>query len=761
MALLESFLGMLWMLLAASAVCLLASTSADVDTYIVHMDSAAMPSAFSGRRSWYAATLAATADASDAIPADEKIVYVYDNAIHGFSARLSSAQLEQLKKSHGFLSCSRDAPVKKDTTHTSDFLELSASAGLWPASNYGDDVIIGVLDTGIWPESASFRDDGMTAVPSRWRGACEQGTAFSSSACNRKLIGARSFNKGLLASDPNLTIAVNSPRDTDGHGTHTSSTAGGNYAEGASFFGYASGVARGMAPRARLAMYKVLWDEGAVTSDIIAGIDQAISDGVDVISMSLGLDDVALYEDPIAVASFAAVQKGIFVSTSAGNEGPFLGFLHNGTPWVLTVGAGTVDREFAAVIGLGDGTLVIGQSLYPGNPATLKQMPMAFLGSCDNTTLLKKTRHKIVVCEADELGGAVQYLRYAKVDAGLFISNDSFAQLYSQFSFPAAIISPQDGPTILNYIQRSSEPKATITFRQTVLGTKPAPTVATYTSRGPSASCPNVLKPDVLAPGSLILASWAQNSTVGRVGTHELYSPFAIISGTSMACPHASGVAALLKDARPGWSPAAIRSALMTTASHLDNTGAPIKDMGNGNKQASPLAMGAGHIDPNRALEPGLVYDAGTEDYVNLLCAMDFTSKQLRTITGTATVDCSNPTLDLNYPSFIAYFDPNETSASAPSVRQFRRTVTNVGDNPVATYTAKLADIKGFTVSVAPEKLSFKEKYQKQSFTLTLKENTREKKDAVRHGSLTWVDDTEKYVVRSPIVATTVSPISL
>ncbi|THU48397.1 hypothetical protein C4D60_Mb09t25820 [Musa balbisiana] len=760
MALLESFIGMLWMLLAASAVRL-ASTSADVDTYIVHMDSAAMPSAFSGRRSWYAATLAATADASDAIPADEKIVYVYDHAIHGFSARLSSAQLEQLKKSHGFLSCSRDAPVKKDTTHTSDFLQLSASAGLWPASNYGEDVIIGVLDTGIWPESASFRDDGLTAVPSRWRGACEQGTAFSSSACNRKLIGARSFNKGLLASDPNLTIAVNSPRDTDGHGTHTSSTAGGNYVEGASFFGYASGVARGMAPRARLAMYKVLWDEGAVTSDIIAGIDQAISDGVDVISMSFGLDGVALYEDPIAVASFAAVQKGIFVSTSAGNEGPFLGFLHNGTPWVLTVGAGTVDREFAAVIGLGDGTLVIGQSLYPGNPATLKQMPMAFLGSCNNTTLLKKTRHKIVVCQADELGGAIQYLRYAKVDAGLFISNDSFSQLYSQFSFPAAIISPQDGPTILNYIQTSSEPKANITFRLTVLGTKPAPTVATYTSRGPSASCPNVLKPDVVAPGSLILASWAQNSTVGRVGTHKLYGPFAIISGTSMACPHASGVSASLKAARPGWSPAAIRSALMTTASHLDNTGAPIKDMGNGNKQASPLAMGAGHIDPNRALEPGLVYDAGTEDYVNLLCAMNFTSKQLKTITGTATVDCSNPTLDLNYPSFIAYFDPNETSASAPSVRQFRRTVTNVGDNPVATYTAKLVDIKGFTVSVVPEKLSFKEKYQKQSFTLTLKENTREKKDAVRHGSLTWVDDKEKYVVRSPIVATTVSPISL
>ncbi|URE25395.1 hypothetical protein MUK42_36716 [Musa troglodytarum] len=139
--------------------------------------------------------------------------------------------------------------------------------------------------------------------------------------------------------------------------------------------------------------------------------------------MSFGRDGLALYEDPIAVASFAAVQKGIFVSTSAGNEGPSLGLLHNGTPWVLTVGAGTVDREFAAVIGLGDGTLVIGQSLYPGNPATLKQMPMAFLGSCDNTTLLKKTRHKIVVCQVDDVVRAFPYLENATVDAALFISS--------------------------------------------------------------------------------------------------------------------------------------------------------------------------------------------------------------------------------------------------------------------------------------------------------------------------------------------------
>ncbi|WOL12174.1 subtilisin-like protease SBT1.9 [Canna indica] len=747
---------LLFMLLLITLVYLLASsTSADHDdaaTYIVHMDSSAMPAAFSGRPSWYTATLAAIS-----IPAHQNILYVYDNAIHGFSARLSPTQLEELKRSPGFLSCYRDAPVKKDTTHTSDFLKLSPTAGLWPAGNFGDDVIIGVVDTGVWPESASYRDDGLAPVPSRWRGACEAGTAFSSSACNRKLIGARSFNKGLLASDPNLTIAVNSPRDTDGHGTHTSSTAGGSYVGGASFFGYAPGVARGVAPRARLAMYKALWDEGAVLSDILAAIDHAISDGVDVISLSLGIDDVPLYKDPIAIAAFAAIERGIFVSTSTGNEGPFLGLLHNGTPWVLTVGASTVDREFAAAINLGDGSLVLGQSLYSGSPASLKEMPLAFLGTCEDTTLLKNTRHKIVVCEVADLGIAVQNIIYAKVDAGLFISDDPFTELYIPFRFPGAVVSRQDGgTTILNYIKSNSESKARLRFRQTKLGTTPAPVVAIYTSRGPSASCPTVLKPDIVAPGSLILASWAQNTSVGRAGNHRLYNAFNIISGSSMACPHAAGVAALLKAAHPEWSPAAIRSAIMTTANHLDNTGSPIKDMGSKNKQASPLAMGSGHIDPNKALEPGLVYDANAADYLALLCAMNFTNTQIKTITSSRPVDCSNAILDLNYPSFIAYFDSNATSAGA--VREFRRTVTNV-EEAAATYRPDIVQMKGFTVSVVPEALSFKEKNEKQSFKLRVEQNVPEKKEVVvRYGSLSWVEDKGNYVVRSPIVATTLNP---
>lgn len=728
-----------------------------------------MPRAFSDHRGWYAATLDSAAAAAAELPG-AALVYVYDNALHGFSASLSAPQLELLKRSRGFVSCYRDARVVKDTTRSSSFLGLDRASGLWPASRLGEDVIIGVIDTGVWPESGSYRDDGMTPVPARWKGECEAGAGFAPSSCNRKLIGARSFNRGLLANSPNLTIAVNSARDTDGHGTHTSSTAGGSFVEGASFFGYAAGASRGMAPRARLAAYKVLWDEGGYASDILAGIDRAISDGVDVLSMSLGLDDVPLYHDPIAIGSFAAAERGIFVATSTGNEGPYLGLLHNGIPWAMTVGASTIDRKLSGVIELGDGTRIVGQSIFPGTPESLTELPVVFLGTCNDASRIAKAGHnRIVVCDSSaSLDIVTRRVRSANVSAGIFVSKDPFVELYTKFDFPGVIISPQDGSTILKYLNGSSNPKATLKFRRTVLGSSPAPVVATYSSRGPSQSCPTVLKPDVVAPGDLILASWAGNSSVGiAVGNRELYSPFNVISGSSMSCPHAAGVAALLRAAHPEWSPAAIRSAMMTTASALDDAGRPIADKGDRGRPASPLAMGSGHIEPNRALDPGLVYDAGAEDYLRLLCGMGYTREQILTVTRSSyAANCSDGAsaamTDLNYPSFIALFDAaNATNASASAaargkrvVKQFRRVVTNVGD-AVSTYRANVEPVKGFSVAVAPEILVFKEKYEKKSFTVTLEGHAGKKEGEVVHGSLTWVDEEGKHVVRSPIVATT------
>uniref|UniRef100_A0A165ZI33 Subtilisin-like protease fibronectin type-III domain-containing protein n=1 Tax=Daucus carota subsp. sativus TaxID=79200 RepID=A0A165ZI33_DAUCS len=369
-------------------------------TYIVHMDKSLMPEAFASHDIWYSATIDSVKSQNH--ESSPFLLYTYDHAFHGFSASLSIDELELLKKSPGFVSAYGDKKATVDTTHTYEFLSLNPLTGLWPASDYGKDVIIGVIDTGIWPESESFKDDGMSEIPSRWKGTCEEGQEFNASNCNLKLIGARYFNKGLRASNPNITISMNSARDTEGHGTHTSSTAGGNYVEEASYFGYASGTARGMAPRARLAMYKVLWDEGGFASDILAGMDQAVADGVDIISISLGYDGMPLYEDPIAIGSFGAMEKGVLVSASAGNDGPGLGYLHNGIPWALTVAAGSIDRTLGGSLVLGNGLSLRGWTMFPAN-AYVEDVPLFYnktISTCDSIDHLAEVPSSaIIICE--------------------------------------------------------------------------------------------------------------------------------------------------------------------------------------------------------------------------------------------------------------------------------------------------------------------------------------------------------------------------
>ncbi|KAK7349377.1 hypothetical protein VNO77_06702 [Canavalia gladiata] len=725
------------------------------DNYIIHMDISAMPKAFSNQHSWYLSTLSSVLDNSKFTTKNlnsisSKLIYSYTNVINGFSANLSPKELEGLKSSPGYISSIRDLPAKHDTTHSPQFLGLNPIQGAWPVSNFGKDVIVGLVDSGVWPESKSFNDDGMTKIPSRWKGQCENSIQFNSSLCNNKLIGARFFNKGLLAKEHNISIGMNSTRDTDGHGTHTSSTAAGSQVEGASYFGYAYGSATGIASRARVAMYKALWEDGSYSSDIIAAIDAAISDGVDVISLSLGFNDVPLYEDPIAIATFAAIEKGIFVSTSAGNAGPILGTLHNGTPWVITVAAGTLDREFQGTLMLGNGVQITGLSLYHGNWSS-SHVPIVFMDFCDNVDKLINVRSKIVVCEDDgTLSDQVSNVNLANVVAAVFISNSSDTLFYIENSFASIIISPLNGEIVKAYIRNNSNSQASMSFKTTTLGSKPAPSVDSYSSRGPSSSCPFVLKPDITAPGTLILAAWPQKVPVQVYGKQKFFSDFNLLSGTSMACPHVAGVATLLRAAYPDWSPAAIRSAIMTTSDIYDNTMGPIKDIGDDYKPATPLALGAGHINPNKALDPGLVYDVGIQDYVNLLCALNFTQKNITTITKSSSNDCSKPSLDLNYPSFIAFFGGSNDSRIS---HEFQRTVTNVGEGPTI-YVANVTPIKGFHISVIPDKLVFKEKKEKISYKLRIEgPRTMKETSVVAFGYLSWTD--VKHVVRSPIVVTT------
>ncbi|XP_052200752.1 subtilisin-like protease SBT3 [Diospyros lotus] len=732
------------------------STVAELDNYIVHMDLSAMPKAFSSHHNWYLATISSASD--DSLISSSKLIYGYSNVIHGFSASLSNSELEAIKRSPGYVSSYRDMAAKVDTTHSTQFLGLNSASGAWPVGEYGDGVIIGLVDSGIWPESESFSDDGIGEIPARWRGACESGTQFSPSLCNKKLIGARFFNKGLVAKFPNVTIAMNSSRDTDGHGTHTSSTAAGNYVKGASYFGYAPGTANGVAPKAHVAIYKAIFDEGVYLSDILAAIDQAITDGVDVLSLSLGIDGLPLYQDPIAIGTFAAFERGIFVSTSAGNEGPYLETLHNGTPWVLTVAAGTIDREFYGTVSLGNGVSVTGSTLYPGNSSS-SPMPLVFMDMCDDVEELNKTGYKIVVCQDknNSLGEQFYNVQISTVAGAIFITNYTDLELFLQSLFPALFLNPKDGEIVLDYVKNTKSPEGKFGFQGTKIGTKPAPRVTSYSSRGPSPTCPFVLKPDLMAPGSLILAAWPQNVPAAYLikSGVDLFSNFNILSGTSMSCPHAAGVAVLLKAAHPEWSPAAVRSAMMTTSYSTDSASNPIQDIGYDNHPATPLAIGAGHVDPNKALDPGLVYDLGVQDYVNLLCGMNFTARQIKTITRTSNYSCESPSLDLNYPSFIAYFNANTSASNGNKMIEFQRTVTNVGEGR-ASYVAKVTPMEGLSLRVVPDKLVFREKNEKQSFNLRI-EGPMQLKETVVYGSLSWVETEGKHVVRSPIVATSLS----
>ncbi|WVY93850.1 hypothetical protein V8G54_032938 [Vigna mungo] len=676
-----------------------------------------MPKVFTSQRHWYSSTVTSLDSAAQNV--NRSILYSYENALHGFSVALSPKQLESLKETPGFISAYSDRAATLDTTASYAFLSLNVSHGLWPASNYGQNVVVGVVDSGIWPESDR-------------KGKCEGGQRFDPSLCNSKLIGARYFNKGLLAAqdgDDDTKIGSNSVRDSVGHGTHTASTVAGNYVRGAS----------------------VAWDQGVFASDMLAGLDQAIADGVDVISISMGLDMVPLYEDPVAIAAFSALEKGVVVSASAGNAGPSLGSIHNGIPWVLTVGASNTERSFGGTLILGNGKRFSGWTLFPAS-ATVNNLPLVYhnnASACDSSTLLSQVaRGSVVICDSVmDVNQQIQQVSLSAVYGAVFISSDSTLFETGKMTFPGLVISPHQGKNVIKYARATRPASATLKFQETFVGTKRAPTVASYSSRGPSWECPWVLKPDVMAPGSSILAAWVPDLPAAQIGPNVvLNNEYNLMSGTSMACPHASGVVALLRNAHPEWSASAVRSALITTASPLDNSGKPIEENGELSPRASPLAMGAGLIDPNRALDPGLVYDATPQDYVNLLCAMNFTQAQILTITRSKAYNCSSPSYDVNYPSFVAFsVDPSVTVE-----RKFRRSVTYVGDGPAA-YTARVSSSNSTQISVSPNRLVFKAKYEKRKFSLTLKSEMK-KENAIAFGSLEWVEETGRHVVRSPLV---------
>ncbi|CDP09845.1 unnamed protein product [Coffea canephora] len=576
------------------------SNQIELETYIVHVQKPPASKVLSDLESldsWYSSFLpATTANTNEEEP---RMVYSYHNVFTGFAAKLSSEEVKALENVEGFVSARPQKVVSLHTTHSPDFLGLHQNFGFWKESNYGRGTIIGVLDTGIRPDHPSFADEGMPPPPAKWKGRCE----FNfTGACNNKLIGARFFR----------SAGGGTPLDEEGHGTHTASTAAGNFVKGANVFGNANGTAVGIAPFAHVAMYKVC-SSSCPESDILAAMDVAIDDGVDVLSISIGGLSSSFYDDNIALGAFSAMEKGIFVSCSAGNNGPFSSSLANEAPWILTVGASTIDRKTTATAVLGDNQEFDGQTLFQPKNFRHTQLPLIY-------------------------------------------------------------------PGLLN-----------------------------ASDFGPSLVSPGILKPDIIGPGVNILAAWpvsVENNT-------NATSTFNIISGTSMSCPHLSGIAALLKSSHPDWSPAAIKSAIMTTADLLNIENRLIED--ERYLPANIFATGAGHVNPSKANDPGLV-------------------------------NCTEtiPEAQLNYPSFAIRLG----SSSTPQT--YTRTVTNVGDAN-ESYKVQIIPPTGVSVAVGPSTLNFSEQNQRLTYQVTFS-RTANSFSGTFQGFVIW--SSAKHFVRSPVAAT-------
>nr|CAD1844559.1 unnamed protein product [Ananas comosus var. bracteatus] len=324
----------------------------------------------------------------------------------------------------------------------------------------------------------------------------------------------------------------------------------------------------------------------------------------------------------------------------------------------------------------------------------------------------------MVVCDRAgpriEIGAAVKEAG----GAALVILNketDGCTTLAEAHYLPASDVSYINGSKILSYMNSTHKPLGTISFQGTSLGTSPAPVVTFFSSRGPNRESPGILKPDIIGPGLNVLAAWPFE--VGPSVTNVTAMTFNIISGTSMSTPHLSGIAALIKGAHPDWSPAAIKSAIMTTSDTTDHDGKPIMD--ETLQAASFFAMGAGHVNPSKAAKPGLVYDLRADDYVSYLCGLGYTDQEVEIITHRK-IHCATikniSEAELNYPSIAVSLELGHLTVN--------RMLTNVEEGR-STYAVAIDMPKDISVSVSPKTLEFSKLKEKKSFTVSLSWNPK------------------------------------
>ncbi|KAJ8545412.1 hypothetical protein K7X08_017995 [Anisodus acutangulus] len=452
-------------------------------------------------------------------------------------------------------------------------------------------------------------------------------------------------------------------------------------------------------------MYRVCGDDACEEAYILAGFDAAIEDGVDVLSISLGGEVVPPYEESVGYVK------------QYGN---------------------TTDRKISAVAVLGNGADYEGESVFQPTNISRKLLPLVNGGNCELLARIEVSG-KIVLCDARgnlSRTGKGQAVKNAGAAAMILMNQKIIGYTTSDdvHVLPATSVSYFDGLKIINYTKSTSAPVATISFKGTRIVDKHAPVVAYFSSRGPYTISTGILNPDIIGPGVNIIAAW--NKTPAGVLTSAT-SAFNIISGTSISCPHLAGVAALLKSAHPNWSPAAIKSAIMTTADLVNLGNNPIQD--EKLNPADPLTIGSGHVNPSNANDPGLIYDIQPQDYVPYLCGLNYTDEQVSTIVRRK-VHCtaSIAEAELNYPSFSVNL--------GSGAQTYTRTVTNVGEAN-STYTVQVIGVEGVVLSIKPTILKFSALNQKVSYQVTFKRSTSAD---ISQGYIKW--SSTKYSVRSPIL---------